>query len=33
MLGEQVRCYLLGLFFFTRGAFYMAVLDTSIEAV
>lgn len=33
MLGEQLRHYLLRLFFFRRGAFCMVVLDTSVEVV
>lgn len=33
MLGGQVGCYLLGLLYFTRGAFCMVVLNTVAEAV
>lgn len=33
MFGERVGRYLLGLFFFTHGAFCMVVLDISVEAV
>lgn len=32
MLREQVEGYLLGLLSFTRGVYYMMVLDTLIEA-
>lgn len=33
MLTKQVGCYLMGLFFFTHGAFYIVVFDTSVEGV